>query len=152
MPPSPGEADRKVKWAWPGVKLRPSLSSRKDIGRSRFMISEEEKCHTGLRSNFEMALADVFAFEDGRTVFAAEIIIGPNYIPPCDCELLIGETPVARFRLGEMLPLNKTEQKLRSVSTTDPVDVPMVRRSQDQCKVRFFGRQAATLMDSRRRQ
>ena len=104
-------------------------------GRQPGSISE--KCHTGLRSNFEMALADVFAFEDGRTVFAGEIIIGPNYIPPCDCELLIGETPVARFRIDrEMLPLNKTEQKLSSVSTTDPVDVPMVRRSQDQCKVR----------------
>ena len=86
---------------------------------------------------FEMAVKDVFAFEDGRTVFAGEITGGPNYIKGCDCELLISGSPVARFRIeDEMMPLHKAQKNLRSVSTTEKVDVALVQRSKGQCKLR----------------
>jgi hypothetical protein len=87
--------------------------------------------------DFEMTVADVFAFDDGRTVFAGEVISGPNYIPACDCELLVRSTPVATFRIeGEMLPLNKTQKNLRSVSTKEKVDIALVRYSKGPCKLR----------------
>jgi hypothetical protein len=46
----------------------------------------------GKRCNFEMAVAEVFAFESGRTVFVGEISHGPKFIPACDCELIVANT------------------------------------------------------------
>jgi hypothetical protein len=95
------------------------------------MPQEARKCE------FEMAVKDVFAFEDGRTVFAGEITGGPNYITGCDCELLIADAPVARFRIeDEMIPSRKEQKNLRSVSTTERVDVALLQRSKGQCKLR----------------
>jgi hypothetical protein len=84
-----------------------------------------------------MTVTDVFVFEDGRTVFAGEVTTGPNYIPPSDCELLVADAPAARFKIeGEMMPLNKTQKNLRSISTVEKVDVALIRRFKGQCKVR----------------
>lgn len=89
------------------------------------------------RCEFEMAVKDVFAFEDGRTVFAGEVTSGPNYIRSCDCELLIAGAPVAKFKIeDEMMPLHKAQKNLRSVSTIESVDVALVRHSKGQCKLR----------------
>jgi hypothetical protein len=93
--------------------------------------------HEARVSGFEMLVKDVFAFEDGRTIFAGEITIGPNYIRACDCELLIGEAPVARFRIeDEMMPLRKTRKNLRSIATTEKVDLTLIGRLQQHCKLR----------------
>ncbi len=86
---------------------------------------------------FEMTVTDVFAFEDGRTVFTGEVRKGPNYIPACKCVLLFNGTLVARIRIeGEMLPMNSVPQNLRSVSTADKVDVALVRASQGTCELK----------------
>ena len=88
-------------------------------------------------SQFVMAVRDVFAFENGRTVFAGKVTCGPNYIPACDCELLVAGAPVARFRIeGEMMPVDKARKDLRSVSTSEKVDAGLIKRSKGQCKLR----------------
>jgi len=95
------------------------------------MPQEIKKCE------FEMVVNDVFAFEDGRTVFAGEVTSGPNYIRSCDCELLIAGEPVGRFTIeDEMIPSRKAQKHLRSVSTVERVDVALVQRSKGQCKLR----------------
>jgi len=85
---------------------------------------------------FEMVVKDVFAFEDGRTVFAGEVTSGPAYIKSCDCELLIAGQSLAKFRIEEEIPLRKTNPNLRALSTIGSVDVALVQRSKDQCKLR----------------
>jgi len=93
--------------------------------------------HEIKRCEFEMMVNDVFAFEDGRTVFAGEVTSGPNYIRSCDCELLIAGAPVARFTIeDEMIPSHKAQKNLRSVSTVEKVDVALVQRSKGHCKLR----------------
>jgi hypothetical protein len=87
--------------------------------------------------NFEMVVTDVFAFKEGRVVFAGEISQGPSFIPACNCELLVAGVPVAKFRIeGEMIPMRRAQKNLRAVSTVEKVDFDMVRRSKEQCKLR----------------
>lgn len=84
-----------------------------------------------------MNVLDVFCFEDGRTVFLGKITSGPNYISACVCELVIAGTPVCSFKIeDEMLPSHKTQKNMRSISTTEQVDVALVRRSFKHCMVR----------------
>lgn len=89
-------------------------------------------------SHFVMLVKDVFQFEDGRTVFAGEVAAaGPSYITPCDCELLVRNTSVAKFRIEEeMLPLKQLHSDLRSVSTKEKVDVDLLRRLKGGFKLR----------------
>jgi hypothetical protein len=84
----------------------------------------------------EITVDDVFRFEGGRTVFVGEVKQGPNYISSCDCELLLGDTCVAKIRLeGEMIPLKKTRMSLRAVSTLDTVDVDRIRGFKGRCRL-----------------
>jgi hypothetical protein len=87
--------------------------------------------------DFKMSIADAYAFEGGRTVLVGEVTSGPNYIPACDCELVVGEWVAARFRIeGEMLPLGKTRNDLRSVSTKETFDMSLIHRFAGQCTLR----------------
>jgi hypothetical protein len=77
-----------------------------------------------------MRVRDVFAFSDGRTVFAGEIAVGPAYILETDCDLVIDGRKAAGFRIeGEMLPLRKRAVHLRAISTTWKLDLDLVRSS-----------------------
>lgn len=82
------------------------------------------------QDRFEMDVVDVFNFEDGRTVFVGTVAVGPAYISACDCELTIAGDVVARFRIeGEMIPLKRAPNHLRSVSTNEEVDLRLVQVS-----------------------
>lgn len=86
---------------------------------------------------FEMNVRDVFVFGDGRTVLVGDIANGPSYIPECDCELFVDDTLVTKLRIeGEIMPLKRTPNDLRSVSTFAPIDVSLVRRDNGQCRLR----------------
>jgi hypothetical protein len=96
--------------------------------------------------NFEMIVMDVFAFTDGRSVFVGEISQGPKIIRACNCELLVAGVPVAEFRIeGEMIPLRREKKNNhRVVSTVEKVNLDLVRRSKEQCKLRCVkGKDAA---------
>lgn len=89
------------------------------------------------RTPFEMIVSDVFALEGGRTALVGEIVSGPTYIPGCDCELLVDDALITKLKIeGEMLPLKRTPNNLRSVSTLERIDVPLVRRSSGRCRLR----------------
>ncbi len=124
-------------WGWKGPRhtLPPSCSG---TGCS-WVWSEKLKTtqQPTACSHFVMAVMDVFVFEDGRTVFVGRVTSGPNYIPASECELLLAGAPVGRFRIeGEMIPLAKAKKDLRSISTTEKVDVRLIQRSRGQCKLR----------------
>ena len=71
--------------------------------------------------DFEMIVDEVFVFNDGRTVFAGQVLSGPSFIKACKCELYSNEIRVNIFELeGEMMPLRKTRHKVRAVSTFHP--------------------------------
>jgi hypothetical protein len=100
--------------------------------------------------DFEMAVADVFEFTDGRTVFVGEISQGPNFVRACDCELLVAGVPVAKFRIeGEMIPMHKEQTNLRSISTVEKVDLDLDRCSKEQCKLRSTGRELSSILRTR---
>ena len=90
-----------------------------------------------------MIVRDVFALSDGRTVLVGEVAKGPNYIAECDCELFVDGTFVTKLRIeGEMLPLKRTPNELRSVSTLAPIDVSLLRPGNRQCRLTACGGQS----------
>ena len=88
---------------------------------------------------FEMIVEDVFSLQEGRTMFVGEVGGTSRVIPPCECELLIDDTVRTRFRLdGEWIhPIPKTGW--RSVSTSDRIDLDLVRNNKGRCKLRGLG-------------
>lgn len=92
--------------------------------------------HVDDRSTFVMNVHDVFLFEDGRSVFAGDVVHGPAFISSVKCELVVEGVPIGRFDIeGEMIPVPRSS-KMRAVSTMAQVDVDLVRRSLDQCQLR----------------
>lgn len=80
------------------------------------------------QNRFAMIVQDVFLFLDGRTVFLGEVPVGPAFIGPGQCELLIAGVLFARFRIeGEMIIVRRGRSSLRSVSTTERIDVEWVK-------------------------
>lgn len=67
---------------------------------------------------FEMLVDEVFIFNNGRTVFAGRVLVGSQFIKKCKCDLYSNEVKVDTFDLeGEMMPLSRTQQKVRAVAT-----------------------------------
>ena len=84
-----------------------------------------------------MKVQDVFPLT-ARTVFVGEVIGEPKVIRACDCELLIAGSSPASFRIdGEdfLCPI-PPDRVWRAISTSDPVDVALVRKSLGNCEVR----------------
>jgi hypothetical protein len=87
--------------------------------------------------HFEMAVRDVFGFDEGRTVFVGKISQGPEFIRACKCELLVAGVPVARFMIeGEMIPMRKEQKNLRAVSTIEKIDSDLVQGFKKHWKLR----------------
>jgi hypothetical protein len=73
-------------------------------------------------SLFTMTVADTFHLEDGRTVFVGPVETDAKVIPPCDCEILVGDEIKASLRIdGEEIPKGKKTPN-RSVSTSQRFD------------------------------
>ena|SRR5436309_15896311 len=86
--------------------------------------------------DFEMKVTDVFAFEHGRTAFVGAVQ-PPDFpiIGACECTLLLEGVPTGRLKLeGEMF--HGSPEGLRSVTTSETVDVERVRRSLGLCTLR----------------
>ncbi len=87
---------------------------------------------------FEMPIVDVFPLARGRTIFVGPVT-GPEYLGACECELLIDERRVSQLKLeGEWTEPPK-DSRWRAVSTTDRVDVELIRQSAGRCRLRGGG-------------
>jgi hypothetical protein len=74
-------------------------------------------------SLFTMTVFDTFRLEDGRTVFVGPIETEAMVIPPCDCEILVGDETKASLRIdGEEIPKGKKTPN-RSISTRERIDL-----------------------------
>ncbi len=76
-------------------------------------------------SEFEMSIDEVFNFADGRTVFVGAMT-GDDIVTTTECTIEIDEVVVAELQVeGEMLPNQKSDANVRSISTMDtlPRDV-----------------------------
>jgi len=74
-------------------------------------------------SLFTMTVSDTFHLEDGRTVFVGPIEAEAKAIPPCDCEILVGDEIKASLRIdGEEIPKGKKTPD-RSISTSQRIDL-----------------------------
>jgi hypothetical protein len=72
---------------------------------------------------FTMTVKDTFHFENGRTVFLGLIETEAKAIPPCDCEIVIGNEVKAALRIdGEEIPKGKKSPD-RAISTSQPIDL-----------------------------
>jgi hypothetical protein len=85
---------------------------------------------------FELEVAEVFHFKDGKTVFVGPVPCGAKYIPPSQAEVVVNGRVVAAVRLeGEMIPNGRHPKNYRSVSTTD--SVPLESASPQEAEVRL---------------
>ncbi len=72
--------------------------------------------------SFEMRIADIFRFADGRTVFIGPIDSESKFVGPCLCELVVDGVHRSTIRLeGEMVPSGQHPEGFRSVCTQQPV-------------------------------
>jgi len=70
-----------------------------------------------------MTVKDTFHFEDGRTVFVGLLETDAKVIPPCDCEILVGNEVKASLRIdGEEIPKGNQGPD-RAVSTSQRIDL-----------------------------
>jgi hypothetical protein len=87
-------------------------------------------------ASLEIRLLDLFAFGDGRTVLAGEVIAGPDYIGPMTCELWVADTKCGILKIeGEMLG-GKHPKGYRAVSTWDAVAVDRDQILEHPCMLR----------------
>ncbi len=89
--------------------------------------------------DFEMQVTGVYAIKEGLTTFAgfvtpAELAL----IGTCECELRIDNVPAARFRLGGEM-IHKSPHGMRSVWTSEKVDIGLVNASIGRCKLKGMG-------------
>jgi hypothetical protein len=86
---------------------------------------------------FVMKVQDVFPLT-GRTVLVGEVNGSPKIIRACDCELVIAGSSPASFRIDgeDLLCPIPPDRVWRAISTSDAVDVDLVRRSLGNCEVR----------------
>ena len=72
---------------------------------------------------FQMKVKDTFRFQNGATVFVGAIESSEKMIPPCECEIVVGDEVKASLRIdGEMI-LEKKASLHRSISTSQPLDL-----------------------------
>lgn len=87
-------------------------------------------------SLFTMKVEDTFHLEDGRTVFVGTVETEAKAIPPCDCEILVGDEIKASLRIdGEEIPKGKKTQN-RAVSTSQRVELASYGIGQRGFKIR----------------
>lgn len=74
-------------------------------------------------SLFTMRVSDTFNLEDGRTVFVGPVETEAKAIPPCECEIVVGNEVKASLRIdGEDIPKgNKTPD--RAISTSERINL-----------------------------
>jgi hypothetical protein len=84
-----------------------------------------------------MKVQDVFPLT-GRTVFVGEVTGGPKIIRACECELVIAGSSPARLRIDgeDLLCPIPPDRVWRAISTSDSVDVALVRKSLGNCEVK----------------
>jgi hypothetical protein len=84
-----------------------------------------------------MKVQDVFPLAS-RTVFVGEVTGAPKLIKGCECELVIAGSPPTNLRIdGEdfLCPI-PPDPLWRAISTSDPVEVALIRKSLGSCEVR----------------
>ena len=70
-----------------------------------------------------MTVNDTFHFENGRAVFVGLIETDAKVIPPCDCEIVVGNEIKAVFWIdGEEIP-KRRQVADRAISTSQPIDL-----------------------------
>ena len=74
-------------------------------------------------SLFTMKVEDTFHLEDGRTVFVGAVETEAKAIPPCNCEIIVGNEIRASLRIDgeEIAKGNKTQN--RAVSTSQRIEL-----------------------------
>lgn len=86
----------------------------------------------------ELKVADVFAFVDGRTVFAGKLLNDADYIRSCDAEVILDGQSVGVIRIeDEMMPLNPSSKSIRSVATSDSIGAEVERLQKGNCVLRW---------------
>jgi len=80
------------------------------------------------RCDFAMEIDDAFLMAE-RTVFLGVVRGGPKFIHDCDCELILDDVVVARFRVaGEALDLVR-EKDSRALVTATKIGPEFLRRA-----------------------
>ncbi len=70
-----------------------------------------------------MKVVDTFHLEDGRTIFVGPIETEMKDIPPCECEILVGNEIKSSLRIdGEEIPKGKQVSD-RAISTSQRIDL-----------------------------
>jgi hypothetical protein len=92
--------------------------------RSMYLV--QQLAWTGaiiIMSLFTMRVEDTFHLEDGRPVFIGAVETEAASIPPCDCEIVVGDEVKASFRIDgeEFLKGKKTPD--RSISTSQRMNL-----------------------------
>lgn len=71
-------------------------------------------------SLFIMTVVDTFHLENGRTIFVGQVEPEVKVIPPCDCEILVGDEIKALLRIdGEDIPKGKKHRTERFLRASD---------------------------------
>jgi hypothetical protein len=87
-------------------------------------------------SLFTMTVTDTFHLEDGRTLFVGPVETDAKVIPPCDCEILVGDEIKMALRIdGEEIPKGKQISN-RSVSTSQRLGLANFGIGQSGFKIR----------------
>lgn len=74
-----------------------------------------------MNNGFEMRIADVFKFGDGRTVFVGPITGSTNFVHACTCELTVDGAKRGIVQIeGEMITDGRHPDGHRSLSTKEP--------------------------------
>ena len=74
-------------------------------------------------NHFTMTVTDTFHLEDGRTIFLGPIETEMKVVPPCDCEILVGNEIKVSLRIdGEEIPKGKHVSD-RAISTNQQIDL-----------------------------
>ncbi len=74
-------------------------------------------------SLFTMTVTDTFFFEDGTTAFVGCLETSTKTIPPCACEIMVGNEVKASVWIdGEMI-LEQKQSLSRAISTRQQIDL-----------------------------
>ena len=71
--------------------------------------------------HFRMLIKDVFRFEDGTTVFAGNVLEGPQFIHGGEFELAIGGKRLGIVHLDGERMSGSAQAGIRSISITPPL-------------------------------
>ena len=72
----------------------------------------------------DFAVDEMFKFQDATTVFTGRLIGESPYLKPCRADLLIEDVVSCSLDLdGEMMPYDRADSNVRSVSTRDRLSI-----------------------------